>query len=241
MKILFENWRKYLDEEEGLLTESVVEEGPLDWAKEKFAGKQKARTQKKMDAVPDKPESDEQPRKSRPTVYHPDGREEGGPDDERARSKCKGGSLGDLLNKMKKLHDIERQGKGEELAASLAGTAADLVPVVGDVKGKVEAANDMVNLLITAKGVMSGEYAEDKVTHEAVSDFPILARLKVDPALVQWLDNDVLAAFDDDYVKEVLMDSKYTPDTCMEKIPDINSFIRSKISGVCKAAQKLKK
>ena len=61
-----------------------------------------------------------------------------------------------------------------------------------------------------------------------MADYPILAHLKIDPELVKVIEDDILKQLDEMYEEQIL--SKLSKDTCIDKIPSINEFIRGKIS-----------
>ena len=61
-----------------------------------------------------------------------------------------------------------------------------------------------------------------------MSDFPILEKLMMDPALVDVIEDDILLQLDAESEEKVLR--KVKPDTCIDKVPSINAFIRSTIT-----------
>jgi len=134
------------------------------------------------------------------------------------------GSLLGTINKMQKgeedAADKEKlQGWGEDLVKELIG----LIPFVGDI---AEAGFDVHDVLKKAKDQM----AQKDISYDDISQYPILGHLKIDPELVKVLDDKILSLLDEQYEKTVL--SNLSPDTCVDKIPSINDFIRHRVKQI---------
>jgi len=95
----------------------------------------------------------------------------------------------------------------------------------GQVAQLVGAGGDIYNILKSAKEGMKTDL--DNIKMETLADFPILGLLKIDPEIISVLDNDVLKALDERYENEVL--KKVKMETCLDKIPSINEFIKKEI------------
>ena len=134
------------------------------------------------------------------------------------------GSLLDTINKMQKgekaaADKARLQGWSEDLVKELIG----LIPVIGDA---AEAAFDLHDVLKKAKDQM----AQKDMSYDDVSQYPILGHLKIDPELIKVLDDEILSLLDEQYEKTVL--SGLSPNTCIDKIPSINDFIRDRIKQI---------
>ena len=127
---------------------------------------------------------------------------------------------------------MDQAQKGEKEAATktsergwikiLVKTLAGLFPVTAIASG-------MHDVYETLKGVKDQLKAESGgLDYDSVADYPILGHLKIDPELIRVLEDDLLKKLDEMYEDEVLLHLK--GDTCIEKIPSINEFIRKKIA-----------
>ena len=135
------------------------------------------------------------------------------------------GSLLGTINKMQKgeedAADKERlQGWGEDLVKELIG----LIPF--GVGAAASAAFDIHDTLKKAKD----QVAQKDISYDEISQYPILGHLKIDPELVKVLDGKILSLLDEQYEKTVL--SNLSPDTCIDKIPSINDFIRHRVKQI---------
>jgi hypothetical protein len=132
------------------------------------------------------------------------------------------GSLMTTINDMqaaeKQGEDVERlKGWGWELGKKIVGW----VPIVGDA---VAAGMDVYDVFKKAKDEMRG----GDISYDQIADYPILGHLKIDPELIKVLEDDILKQLDEMYEDQVL--AKLKPDTCIDKVPSINEFIRNKIA-----------
>jgi membrane-associated HD superfamily phosphohydrolase len=109
------------------------------------------------------------------------------------------------------------KGWGYELVKSIVG----FIPIIGD---SVSAGLSIYDTLKKAKNDLKTK----EVAYDQVSDYPILAHLKIDPELVKVVEDDILKQLDEMYEEQIL--SKLSRDTCIDKIPSINEFIRGKIA-----------
>jgi len=117
----------------------------------------------------------------------------------------------------KDAEDTERlKGWGWELAKNIAG----LFPGAGAAMSAVSAAEVLLKV--------KGEMGEKGVSYDQVADYPVLGHLKIDPELIKVLEDDLLRQLDEMYEEQVL--SKVSGDTCIDKIPNINDFIRKMVA-----------
>jgi len=117
----------------------------------------------------------------------------------------------------KDAEDTERlKGWGWELAKNIAG----LFPGAGAAMSAVSAAEVLLKV--------KGEMGEKGVSYDQVADYPVLGHLKIDPELIKVLEDDLLRKLDEMYEEQVL--SKVSGDTCIDKIPNINDFIRKMVA-----------
>ena len=229
MKILFENWRKYLNEENevtvikerrrnpGTLNEGVLDvlgralkmpEDFINW----FA--KRAKSLKTTAAAAD---------------YEKAAKPKAG---ERGRlGGCQ--TIGGLLGQLARLQDVDDISKGADALGGLVGTGAQFEPVTGLALG-------VSSMLAQLGRLINGDFKDDRmqVRTEEIKDFPILKFLNIEAALVENIDNDLLNVFDDDYqdyVKGLEIDPEMCVDDLMGQYPllNINTFIREKLKGVC--------
>ena len=133
------------------------------------------------------------------------------------------------------LDTMDQMQKGEEKSARMASTGSwiwelskkliGFVPLVGDL---IAAGIDAAETFKKVKDQLRDEARSGKVDYDAVADYPILGHLSIDPELIRVLEDDLLKQLDEMYEDEVLI--KIKGDTCIEKIPSINEFIRKKIA-----------
>ena len=136
--------------------------------------------------------------------------------------KCE--TIGSIIKKVDAAQKAEKDkkdlGRLKGYSWNLAKRLAGFVPVLGGVVQAVDAAEFLKSVRDDLK--------EKKVNWETVEDFPVLGALAVDPELLKIVDNDILEKLDDMYEEEVLR--KLNPDVCIDEIPTLNDFIRSKIA-----------
>ena len=128
---------------------------------------------------------------------------------------------------MKTVHQAQSQEKDAEDKARLKGWGWELAKNIGSLvpgAGALMSAVSAGEVLLKVKG----EMREKGVNYDQVSDYPVLGHLKIDPELVKVLEDDILKKLDEMYEKQVL--SKVSGDTCIDKIPNINDFIRKMIA-----------
>ena len=140
--------------------------------------------------------------------------------------KCE--TIGSIIKKVDAAQKAEKdkkdlgrlKGYSWNLAKRLAGILTAVVPVLGGVVQAVDAAEFLKSVRDDLK--------EKKINWETVADFPVLGTLTVDPELLKIVQHDILDKIDDMYEEEVLR--KLNPDVCIDEIPTLNDFIRSKIA-----------
>ena len=145
--------------------------------------------------------------------------------EERQPEKCM--TVGDLMKVVDIAQSEEESDENKAMALKWGGSAVKkalpyIVPVVGTA---------IVDAL-EAKDVIQQAYEEfkdnDSIDYDEVHDYPVLGKLKIDPELIKVLEDDILRNIDEMYEKQVL--SKISADTCIDKIPNINDFIRDIIA-----------
>jgi len=142
-------------------------------------------------------------------------------------------TVGSVLQSVDALQRGEKKAKiARAVGTGAAHTAAFVLshlPGVGPSLAKgIKGAMGAKMALKAAKDFMARRGG--KIPFDTVKKFPILGHLKVDPELVKVVEDDVLRQIDELYENEVL--TKVSPTTCVEDIPNINEFIRSKISSL---------
>ena len=129
---------------------------------------------------------------------------------------------------MATIDDLQAGEEGAEDRAKLKGWGIDLVKnLIGFIPifGKpLEVAWDASEIAVKAYNDLKTK----EVAYDQVADYPILAHLKIDPELVKVIEDDILKQLDEMYVEQIL--SKWTEDTCIDKVPSVNEFIRGKIA-----------
>jgi len=106
----------------------------------------------------------------------------------------------------------------KELGIEAAKLVAGELPFLGT-------AISAADYALTLKDLVS----KKPVELDDLDDFPVLKKLKIDPNLVKVVEDDILAAVDEKYM-DLLKGVR--PETCIDKIPDINHFIRLHIRGL---------
>ena len=110
--------------------------------------------------------------------------------------------------------------KGGGLLWGTIKTLIGLIPGAAAVGAGISAAE-------TLKKAKDG-LKDGSIKYDDVANYPILAQLKIDPELIKVLEDDILKKLDEMYEDEVLI--KIKGDTCIDKVPSVNEFIRSKIA-----------
>jgi|TARA_R110002020_G_scaffold320939_1_gene536837 hypothetical protein len=130
------------------------------------------------------------------------------------------------------LEMMDQMQKGEKDAATRASERGWIKVLVKTLAGLVPLgalASGVHDVYETLKGVKDQLKTErGGLDYDSVADYPILGHLKIDPELIKVLEDDLLKQLDEMYEDEVLIHLK--GDTCIEKIPSINDFIRKKIA-----------
>tara|TARA_Y100000385_G_C12852961_1_gene533933 strand:+ start:14 stop:538 length:525 start_codon:yes stop_codon:yes gene_type:complete len=130
----------------------------------------------------------------------------------------------DKIDKMQKGEkDQEWRASVGDLAFELSKNLISYVPIIGNIVGA------SLSVAETFKKVKDKLRNKSKsIDYDDVADFPILGHLSIDPELIKVLEDDILIKLDEMYEDEVLI--KLKGDTCIDKIPSINEFIRKKIA-----------
>ena len=187
MKLIMENWRKYLEEEEKNRLDEISNPFRRKRGWEKEAERQE--------------------------------------DEEEKEAGCR--TVGVLIRTLDQMQKGEKEAETKAStkgwASQLAHTLIGMVPVIGTVVGSAKNIYDIVK---QTKDQINSEKGD--VSYDEVADYPILGHLKIDPELVKVLEDDILRQLDEMYEKEIL--TKVKSNTCIDKIPSINEFIRSEIA-----------
>ena len=145
------------------------------------------------------------------------------PQEEKPKQGCVTvGSLKVTINDLQKAEE-----RGEDIArlkgwvTKLAKNIVGYIPAIGPA---IEDAWEAKDILIQIKS----EVQKKGIDYDTVADYPILGQLKIDPELIKVIEDDILKALDEMYEQEIL--STVNDGTCIDKIPNINDFIRSKIA-----------
>ena len=135
----------------------------------------------------------------------------------------------DMMDEMRK--GEEKDAQWEKRKGVLKGVAKiliGLVPGGGIVaKGVGSAVGAGITAAETYKQAKDG-LEDGGVKYDDIAGYPILGHLSIDPELIKVLEDDILKKLDEMYEDEVLI--KIKGDTCIDKVPSINKFIRSKIA-----------
>ena len=133
-------------------------------------------------------------------------------------------TVGSLMKTVDQAQSDEKDAEDTERlkgwAWELAKNIGSLVPGAGAVMSAVSAAEVLKKV--------KDEMGEKGVSYDQVADYPVLGHLKIDPELIKVLEDDILKKLDEMYEEQVL--SKVSGDTCIDKIPNINEFIRQMIA-----------
>ena len=120
--------------------------------------------------------------------------------------------------------------KGEEKAARIKKGGGLLWGVAKTIIGLVPGAaiaGAGITAVETLKQAKDG-LEDGSIKYDDIAEYPILGHLSIDPELIKVLEDDILKKLDEMYEDEVLI--KIKGDTCIDKVPSINDFIRSKIA-----------
>ena len=132
-----------------------------------------------------------------------------------------------LLDKMDKMQkgeeEEERRASIGDLAWELSKSLIGYVPIIGDIIG---AGISVGETFKKVKDQLRNK--PESINYDDVADYPILGHLSIDPELIKVLEDDILKKLDEMYEDEVLI--KLKGDTCIDKIPSVNEFIRKKIA-----------
>ena len=127
----------------------------------------------------------------------------------------------DMMDDMQKGEEkAARIKKGGGLLWGAVKTLIGLVPGVSAIGAGITAAE-------TYKQAKDG-LEDGSIKYDDIANYPILGHLSIDPELIKVLEDDILKKLDEMYEDEVLI--KIKGDTCIDKVPSINKFIRSKIA-----------
>jgi hypothetical protein len=145
--------------------------------------------------------------------------------EEQQPEKCM--TVGDLMKVIDISQSDEKSDETKAKAKEWGGQAVKkilpyIMPVIGNaIVDSMEATEVIRTAYDTFK-------TDDGIDYDEVHDYPVLGKLKIDPELIKVLDDDILTNIDEMYEKQVL--SKISEDTCIDKIPNINDFIRGMIA-----------
>ena len=135
----------------------------------------------------------------------------------------------DMMDDMQKGEEkAARIKKGKGLLWGVAKILIGLVPGGGLAAKAVGSATGAgITAAETYKQAKDG-LKDGSVKYDDIAEYPILGHLSIDPELIKVLEDDILKKLDEMYEDEVLI--KIKGDTCIDKVPSINEFIRSKIA-----------
>ena len=116
-------------------------------------------------------------------------------------------------------HRQELSQKGKDVAIEVGKFALGFVPGASAIAAALGGGEFIKNLYDIVKG--------KDADIDTMDEYPILKKLKMDPELVKTLDDDLLLAIDEKYLAYL---ETLEPNTCIDKVPDINEFIRIQIA-----------